>query len=228
MRFLAYFQSYTNTHRSVDSLIGLYEEALNVDDVLGIIIGTRPDCVNEELMSRLGRLNQRARIIMEFGAESSHNSTLQRVNRCHTWEDTVNAVLLAKKHGLDVGLHFIMGLPGESEEMMLQTVDEVNRLDIDTIKFHQLQIVKGTRLAKEYVKGEDGATIFSAEDYLKLCCELVARLRPEIAIERFTSSSPSELLIAPAWGLKNYQFTNLLNNKLHALSISQGMKSGKI
>lgn len=218
MRYLAYFQSYTNTHAPIDRLLALYEEALSVDGIVGLIIGTRPDCVNENLLSALSEINRSRRVIMEYGAESTHDSTLRAVNRCHTWADTCRAVELTRQAGLDAGLHFILGLPGENTDMMLATVDEINRLRPDTVKFHQLQIIRGTRLARQWQQGEVSVKTFTVDEYLDLCVEIVKRLDPSIAIERFTSSSPAELLLAPRWGLKNYEFTNLLRNRLKKIN----------
>ena len=146
MRYLAYFQSYTNTHGPIDRLMELYSEALATEGVDGLIIGTRPDCVSDELLRALSALGRP--VIMEYGAESSHNDTLRVINRCHTWEQTVDTVERTVAAGLPVGLHFIMGLPGETEEMMLQTAGRAARLPISTLKFHQLQIISGTTLAK--------------------------------------------------------------------------------
>lgn len=215
MRYLAYFQSYTNTHgNSIKRLRRMYEEALEVEGVEGIIIGTRPDCINEEILNELSSINESHRVIMEYGAESSHDTTLAAVNRCHSWETTVRAVEMTRKAGLDVGLHFIMGLPGESREMMLQTIDRINLVSPDTVKFHQLQVIKGTRLANQMANGEITLTLFDIESYIDLCCEIVERLSPSIAIERFTSSAPADMVIAPRWGLKNYEFTHRLINRL--------------
>lgn len=244
MRYLAYFQSYTNTHGPIDRLMELYSEALATEGVDGLIIGTRPDCVSDELLRALSALG--SPVIMEYGAESSHNDTLRVINRCHTWEQTVDTVERTVAAGLPVGLHFIMGLPGETEEMMLQTAARAARLPISTLKFHQLQIISGTTLAKE-IQGltplstafDTSATseasetstriqnrptfrgrpieIFSVEAYIDLCVriiETIVRENPSIAIERFTSQAPAEMLIAPRWGLKNYQFAHLLEKAL--------------
>lgn len=250
MRYLAYFQSYTNTHGSIDRLMELYSEALATEGVDGLIIGTRPDCVSDELLRALSALGRP--VIMEYGAESSHNDTLRVINRCHTWEQTVDTVERTVAAGLPVGLHFIMGLPGETEEMMLQTAGRAARLPISTLKFHQLQIISGTTLAKG-IQGltplsttfdasvtseasdtsETSATstriqnrptfrgrpieIFSVDAYIDLCVKIVetiVRENPSIAIERFTSQAPAGMLIAPRWGLKNYQFTHLLEKAL--------------
>jgi hypothetical protein len=214
MRYLAYFQSYTSTHGNIDSIMQMYAEAAAVPDVVGIIIGTRPDCMPNELLQRLAVLNQQLPIIIEYGAESSHNTSLERVNRCHTWQCTVDAVQRTHAAGLRVGLHFILGLPGETHSMMMQTIDRINELPINTVKFHQLQIVRNTSLATEYDAGTLDVHLFDVDEYVHLCSEIVLRLRKDIAIERFVSQSPDNLLIAPRWGLKNYQFTNLLNNAL--------------
>lgn len=214
MRYIAYFQSYTNTHAPIDRLLSLYNEALSVDGVDAIIIGTRPDCVSAPLLDALAEINRHHRVIIEYGAESSHDSTLQLVNRCHSWQCVVDAVEMTKQRGIDVGLHFIIGLPGENTEMIMQTVDAINQVKPDTVKFHQLQLIRNTRLAQQVENGEIEIPRFSVEQYINLCCDIIHRIDPSIAIERFVSQAPDNLLIYPRWGLKNYQFTNLLNNTL--------------
>ena len=214
MRYLAYFQSYTNTYGETERLMSLYSEALSDSDVVGLIIGTRPDCMPDSLLSRLAGLNKSKTVIIEYGAESSHDSTLAAVNRCHDWATTVDAVMRTHQAGLAVGLHFILGLPGETHDMMMTTVDRASRLPIDCIKFHQLQIVRGTRLASDYLSGRQPLTLFDVDEYINLCVEIVSRIRKDIAIERFVSQSPDNLLIAPRWGLKNYEFTHKLFNAL--------------
>lgn len=214
MRYLAYFQAYTNTHGELSRLLSLYNEALECDCVDGLIIGTRPDCMPEGLLAALTELNKRKFVMIEYGAESSNNLTLERINRCHSWETTVDAVSRTADAGLPVGIHLIMGLPGETREDMLRTVDEVNRLPIDVVKIHQLQLIKGTRMAMDVERGLYDIPKFTADEYLDLCVEIVHRLRKDIAIERFVSQSPPELLIYPRWGLKNYQFTDRLLSRL--------------
>lgn len=216
MRYLAYFQAYTNTHSDdKDRLISLYQRALAVKNVEGLIIGTRPDCVDGDLLKRIASLRSPGKLIMmEYGAETSHDITLDTVNRCHSWQDTVNAVNLTSQSGMPVGIHLIMGLPGETEEMMLETINRVNLLPVDVVKIHQLQIIRGTRLAQQYENGQVEITMFTPESYARLCCKIVKALRKDIAIERFVSSSPADLLIAPRWGLKNYEFTAIVNRFL--------------
>ncbi len=221
MRYLAYFQSYTNTYGNPEKLIGMYREALAVEGVDGLIIGTRPDCAPQPLLECIAALE--APVMLEYGAESSHNSTLMRVNRCHTWEQTVDAVERSAALGFHVGLHFIMGLPGDTRPMMLETVRRACELPVSSLKFHQLQLIKGTPLALE---PPADITLFTVDEYLDICVEIVDtinRLAPGIAIERFTSSAPAEMLIAPRWGLKNYQFTNLLKNRLASRQQNAGI-----
>ncbi len=217
MRYIAYFQSYTNTHGELSRLLTLYDEALSAEGVDGIIIGTRPDCLPDALLEALAQRRREGKWIMiELGAESSHDSTLELVNRCHSWQTTVDAVAKVRKAGLPVGLHLIMGLPGETHEMMLETVKRTAALHPDTVKFHQLQIIKGSKMAEEWRKGNI-FELFTPETYIPLCREIISILTtdsPATAIERFTSQSPDDLLIAPRWGLKNYQFVNLLHNLL--------------
>lgn len=222
MRYIAYFQTYTNTYAEFSRLASLYEEALSHPLVDGIIIATRPDCMPDHLLNYLKVLNERHFVMVEYGAETSHNSTLATVNRCHTWEDTVSAVNRTSKCCIPVGLHLIMGLPNETPDMMIETVRRVALLPINVLKIHQLQIVRGTRLAADFESGKCSTHQFTVEDYINLCCEIIKLLPTHIAIDRFVSQSPDRMLISPRWGLKNYQFTYLLLNRLKQLKIKQG------
>lgn len=214
MRYLAYFQAYTNTHAAITHLLPLYEEALAVDGVDGIIIGTRPDCMPDELLDELVKLHRRHWIAIEYGAETSHDATLRLINRCHTWDKTCLAVERTAAAGLPTGVHLIAGLPGESHDDILETVRRVAALPIDTVKIHQLQVLRGTRLAADLAAGLYDIPRFTIDEYLDLCVEIIDALPPRIAIERFLSASPPEMLIHPRWGLKNYQFTHLLHSRL--------------
>lgn len=214
MKYLAYFQSYTSTYASPDSLMAIYNEALDQDDIVGLIIGTRPDCMPNSLLDRIASLD--TKVFIEYGAESSHNSTLSLINRCHTWEATVDAVHRTAARGIPVGLHLILGLPGEDEEMMTTTVERVNSLPVSTVKFHQLQILRGTTLEKMALMLDIPA--FTAEEYAALCARLLGHLRSDIAVERFVAQAPDDMLLSPRWGLKNYQFTSLLQKHLAAMA----------
>lgn len=219
MSYLAYFQSYTGSHGAIENLVDMYSRALRCRDVCGLVIGTRPDCMPDMLLQALADLRSTSgkHIFIEYGAETAHDSTLSVINRCHTWSCTVDAVRRTASAGFPVGVHLILGLPGESIDMMLETVDMINGLPVDTVKFHQLQVLVGTCLAAGIEKGLYSDRIeFTPESYADLCCMIVRRLRPDIAIERFVAQAPSDLLVSPRWGLKNYQFVNLLFKKLSA------------
>lgn len=211
MKYLAYFQSYTNTYgRDTDSLRRLYEDALGCDDIVGIVIGTRPDTITDEVFSMLADISKKAPVFLEIGAETSSDSTLRLINRRHTWEDVENAVRKAYSSGLHCGLHLIAGLPGESEDDILENVRKACELPIETLKLHQLQILFGTPLYNLWEEGKIEITPFELEDYLKLCRKIISVVPENIVIERFLAQSPPEMVAAPKWGIKNYQFRAML------------------
>lgn len=215
MKYLAYFQSYTNTFgKSIDRLADMYRRASGSNDVVGIIIGTRPDCLPDELLEVLSELNKEKPVVVEIGAETSSDYTLQLINRNHTWKQVVEAVKRLNSKGIRTGLHLIAGLPGEDAKDVLETIRKACSLPIDSIKMHQLQIVKGTSLLEKWDSGEINVDPLSLEDYLDLCVNIVKTVPRNICIERFLASSPPEMVIVPKWDLKNYQFTNLLMNRL--------------
>lgn len=217
MKYLAYFQAYTNTYGNQENLIEMYKEAINVSDVVGLIIGTRPDCIPDSLLLKLSEINKSTPVIIEFGAETSHNTTLEIINRHHTWQQVVDAVTRTHNAGISCGLHLIAGLPGETPNHILQTIDQAVTLPIDTLKIHQLQIIRNTTLARQIENKELTVINFNVDEYIDLCIEIIARIPKRIAIERFISQSPAELLISPKWGLKNYEFTNKLLSRLQAI-----------
>lgn len=215
MKYLAYFQSYTNTFgRSADALTDMYRKASESGDVVGVIIGTRPDCIPDDLLDGLAGLNRKKPVIVEIGAETSSDETLRLINRNHTWAQVEDAARRLHSKGIRVGLHLIAGLPGETGDDVIKTVRKACALPIDSIKMHQLQIVKGTPLLERWEKGEIEVEPFTLEDYIELCVRIVKSVPRHICIERFLASSPPEMVAAPKWGLKNYQFTNLLHNRL--------------
>lgn len=214
MEYLAYFQAYTNTHGPIGKLMALYREALSCEGVAGLIIGTRPDCISSELLSELSALNREHPVIVEYGAETSHNATLALLNRGHTWEDTCRAAERTAEAGLSCGLHLIAGLPDETDEMILQTIGRCTQLPIDTLKIHQLQVIRGTELARRVAEGTIKVHIRTLEEYVELCARIAERVPRRIAIERFVSQAPPDITLAPRWGVKNYQFANMLLNRL--------------
>ena len=220
MKYLAYFQAYTNTYDSLARLQALYEEALSVDDVVGLVIGTRPDCVSDELLDYLSALNQRTFLIVEYGIESANDSTLQFINRGHTFEQSREAISKTHQLGILTGGHIILGLPGEDAEESIRQASLISALDLDILKIHQMQVIRGTALEKIYK--QKPFHIYTAEEYIQLIARYIQHLRKDLVLERFVSQSPEELLVAPHWGLKNYEFTNLLVNYLRQHHIRQG------
>ena len=217
MKYLAYFQAYTNTYDVVDKLKQLYEEALKVEDVVGIVIGTRPDCVSSELLDYLEELNKRTFLIVEYGIESCNDDTLRYINRGHDFACTRKAVEETAKRGIYVGGHVIMGLPGEDASESLRQAPIISSLPLTMLKIHQMQIIKGTRLAKIYK--ERPFHLYTIEEYIDLITQYIGLLRSDLVLERFVTQSPPEMLIAPKWRLKNYEFTNLLNNRLREMRL---------
>ncbi|MBJ2174364.1 TIGR01212 family radical SAM protein [Aureibaculum sp. A20] len=213
-QYLAYFQAYTNTYADINLVKQLYYEAINHPKVIGLVIGTRPDCINVDLIDFLSDLAKDNYISLEFGVESTLERTLKDVNRCHTYKETVEAYELAKNRGLHLGAHMIIGLPGESKADILNHAKQLSKLPINSLKLHQLQIVKHTMMAKQFKDNPEQFRLFTVEDYVDFITDFVALLRPDIIIERFISESPSHLLIAPKWNLKNFEIVAKIDKKL--------------
>ena len=224
MKFLAYFQAYTNTYAELESLKRKYEEALSVPDVVGLVIGTRPDCIPDALLDYLEELNKRTFLIVEYGVESTDNDTLKRINRGHTFEGAEEAIRKTAERGIRVGAHIILGLPGESNEQLIEQAGVLSRLPLTTLKLHQLQLIKGTRMAHEFEMQPEDFHLYSADEYIDLVIDYVEHLRPDLVLERFVSQSPKELLIAPDWGLKNHEFTDKVKKRMRERDAWQGKK----
>lgn len=208
MKYLAYFQAFTNTYGSVDLLKKMYEEALQEEDIVGLVIGTRPDCISTPLLDYLEQLSRQTFLIVEYGIESANNDTLRRINRGHTFECSKKAVEMTAERGILTGGHIILGLPNENREESLRQAPIISSLPLNILKIHQMQIIKGTRLAEEYL--QNPFHLYTVEEYVRLIADYISLLRKDLVLERFVSQSPPELLIAPRWGLKNYQFVHLL------------------
>lgn len=221
--YLAYFQSFSNTYAPLERLKALYEEALSHPDVVGIVIGTRPDCVDEEKLDYIAELAKKHVVIVEYGIESCYDRTLGRINRGHDFETARRAVEMTAQRGIDVGAHFILGLPGETKQMMLDSCALINALPIRSVKFHQLQIVKGTRMEKEYAECPEDFERFSLDEYLDFFTDILERLRPDLFIERFVGEVPPRFVNETPWGLiRNVELLRLLEKRLEERDTWQG------
>jgi radical SAM protein (TIGR01212 family) len=221
--YLAYFQAYSNTYGSLDTLRKLYEEALEFPGVAGLVIGTRPDCIDKEKLEYLKKLSEKYYIAVEYGIESCYNKTLLRINRGHSYEDAVKAVELTASMGINTGAHFIFGLPGESRDEMMNQVDIISGLPLTTVKFHQLQIIKGTVMEKEYAENPSDFELFSWEEYLDFFIRFLERLNPSFVVERFTGEAPLRFLTGEGWGKKRTdQIVSLIEKRLEELDTWQG------
>jgi hypothetical protein len=222
MKYLTYFQAYSNTYAPIKNLKALYEEALAHPEVIGLVIATRPDCLTLEILDYLQELALEHYIMLEFGIESHLNASLDRMNRGHSFEESVWAIEETAKRNIHNCAHLILGLPGETEEDWLNQARIVSELPVENLKLHQLQIHKGTRMYKEFLNEPDQFRMFAVDEYLDVCVKYLELLNPRIVVERFVSEAPDELLVAPRWGLKNFEFTAKLEKLLEDRNTWQG------
>jgi radical SAM protein (TIGR01212 family) len=220
--YLAYFQSYTNTYDSLDHLKSIYEEALSYPNVVGLVVGTRPDCVSNELLDYFAGLAKKYYVMIEYGIESTNDQTLKFINRGHDYACAEKAINETAGRGIRVGAHIILGLPKEERETILSHADILSKLPITSLKIHQLQLVRGTKMAEQYAEHPEWFHLYTANEYIDLAIDFLERLNPHIAIERFVSQSPKNLLIAPDWGLKNFEFTAKIEKRLEERNTRQG------
>lgn len=222
-RFLAYFQAYSNTHKPLDELKKIYDKAMSMDELAGIVIGTRPDCVDGEKLDYFKELSTRKYVAIEYGVESTRNETLKRINRGHDFEQAQRAISETAKRKIRVGAHFILGLPGETKEMMIRQTDVINSLPLDTVKFHQLQVFKNTGMAKEYETDPNTFDFFELPEYIDFFIEILIRLRSDIVVERFAGEAPPRFHLGPSWGIiRNEQLLQKLEKRLEERDLWQG------
>jgi uncharacterized protein len=222
MRFLAYFQAYTSTWAPLEDLIPLYEEALRHPKIVGLVISTRPDAISDELLDYLAELGQKVYVMVEFGLESHLDQSLAKMNRGHTFAESVWALEQTARRGINNCAHLILGLPGETRSDWLEQARVISKLPVKNLKLHQLQIHKGTAMEKQYRKNPEQFHLFSAEEYIDLVVDYLELLNPEIIVERFISQAPPEMLIAPKWGLKNFEFVAKVEKRLKERGTWQG------
>lgn len=225
--YLAYFQAYSNTYAPVESLEEMYHEALAFPGVKGLVIGTRPDCMDESVIGLLRRIAEKHYIIVEYGVESCYDKTLERINRGHTFAESVEAIEMTAAAGLQTGAHFIFGLPGESREEILGSAEIISKLPLTSVKFHQLQIISDTAMEREYVEDPAAFPMFTFEEYMEFFIDFLERFSPDIIVERFTGEAPPQMVVAPRWGKKRTdQIMNLFEKRLEERDTWQGRLYG--
>ncbi len=219
-KYIAYFQAYTNTYAPVNILREKYEEAIKEENVVALAIATRPDCLSEDVLELLEELSKKIYIWVELGLQTTNDNTAKRINRGYSLEVFETALSNLRKRKIDVVCHVIFGLPGESKEDMLSTVNYLSKKDIQGIKFHLLHLMKNTPMEAMYKSGQ--LTFLSQEDYIDMVCSAISMLPPEIVIHRLTGDAPRSLLIGPMWSLKKWEILNSIDNTLKSKNIYQG------
>lgn len=224
-KYLAYFQSFSNTYKPLEELQKLYDEALSNPSIVGLVVGTRPDCIDAQKLDYFKSLADRGiYVIIEYGVESVYDHTLQRINRGHDFACARRAIELTAAKGLHVGAHFIIGLPGETRQMILHTAKIVASLPLTTVKFHQLQLFKGTAMEREYIDKPEDFTFFELDEYIDLFVDMLELLPAELVVERFAGEAPPRYHATPhKWGLvRNERLVQLLEERLAARDTRQG------
>ena len=219
-KYIAYFQAYTNTYAPVDELRRKYEEALAQKNVIAISIATRPDCLDDDVLDYLSELNKKTYLWVELGLQTINDETARNLNRGYDFEVFDNSLKKLQERGIEVVVHTIFGLPGETKEDMLKTVDYVAHSGAQGVKFHLLHLMEGTRMVKQYENGE--LQLLSKEDYIDLICEAVAMIPEEMVVHRLTGDAPRQSLIGPMWSLKKWEVLNDIDKALVDNNIWQG------
>ena len=221
--YLAYFQAYSNTYGNLDHLKSIYQQALDFPQVKGLVIGTRPDCITEQQLAYLSEIAKSHYVIIEFGIESCYKTTLERINRGHTYDCAVKAIELTDSFGLKTGAHLIFGLPGESKNDMLKEAEILSQLPLSNIKFHQLQIIKGTQMEVEYQEFPESFKFFELDEYVDFIIEFLEQLNPQFVVERFAGEVPPRFQAGPGWGLiRNDQVLSKIERELEKRDTWQG------
>lgn len=221
-KYLAYFQAYTNTYDEYDVLIDKYEQALRNKNVVGLVIGTRPDCMTDELLDYFNKKQKTHYVSIEYGVESTENKTLNYINRGHSYEESVEAIRKTAAYGIPTGAHLILGLPLENREIILGHARKLSALPLTTIKLHQLQLIRGTHMMVQHKRNPEYFHLYEADEYIDLVIDFLELLNPDFIVERFISQSPDKLLVAPKWGLKNFEFVAKVEKRLKERDTFQG------
>lgn len=222
-KYLAYFQAFSNTYANIESLKQKYEEAFSCKDVIGLVVGTRPDCIDEEKLNYFEKIAQQYFVSLEYGIESCYNETLKKINRGHTFEQSIKAIEETAKRKIHTGIHLILGLPGESKRDILEEARIISKLPISVIKFHQLQIIKDTAMAGDYLTFPEKYHIFDLDEYIEFIIDFVELLNPAIMIERFTAEVPPRFLIKGGFGmLRTDQILQKIEKRMEERNTWQG------
>jgi len=222
-KYLVYFQAYSNTYALINTLKKIYNEALNCQNILGVVIGTRPDCIDDEKLDYFQELSKSKYVILEYGVETTNNKILKKINRCHTYEQSVEAIEKTAERGIKTGAHFIFGLPGETNKDNLLSVKTISKLPLNTIKIHQLQIIRNTKMAEIYKNNPEYFTQFKLDEYIDLIVDFVERLNPNFMIERIAGEVPPRFLAGHGWGLiRNDQILQKFEKRLEERKTYQG------
>ena len=220
--YIPYFQANTNTYGPLEKIRTMVEEALTLENVCGIAISTRPDCISDDVLDYLADVSRRTYLTVELGLQTVHDKTAERINRCHTYSDFLECYKRLRDKDINVCVHLINGLPGENREMMLESAYEMSKLELHSIKLHLLHIIRGTAMAEEYLRGEFAA--LTLEEYVDIICAQLELLPPELIIQRVTGDGARDTLIAPLWSLKKFVVMNEIDKKLARDDTMQGSK----
>ena len=220
-KFIAYFQSFSNTYGPIDTLRALYEEACVVDDIIGLAIGTRPDCADDDVLDLLAEMNRKTYLSVEYGLQSIRDHTLELINRGHTAATFREAVNRTRARGIEVCTHVILGLPGENMDDMLATASAVGEMDIQGIKIHLMYVIRGTRLHRMYEDG--GYQCLNRDEYIDILCEFLALLPPDMVIHRLTGDPHRDELVAPLWALEKNANLKMIRDMMSIRTLRQGM-----
>ena len=227
-QYLAYFQAFSNTYKPLEELQALYQQALEVPGVIGLVVGTRPDLIQEDLLNYFNLIRKNHYVMLEYGVESVYDVTLRRVNRGHDFATAETAIRMTAQHGIPCGAHFIFGLPGETKAMMLHAADIISQLPLTTVKFHQLQIFKNTKMAEEYLNHPEDFHLFDLEEYIDFVIDFAERLNPRIVIERFAGEVPPRFLVSEPWMKLRYdQVLTRIEQRMEERDTWQGKESGE-
>lgn len=221
-KYIAYFQAHTNTYAPLNILKEKFEEVLLYDNVVGISIATRPDCISDEVADYLLDLSKRTYLIVELGLQTIHDETGKKINRCHSYNDFLEGYNKLKLRNINVCVHIINGLPNETKEMMIETVKEIAKLEIHSVKIHLLHVIKGTKIAKQYENDE--FELLSLEEYVNIICDQIELLPQEVIIQRITGDGDKTTLIGPMWSTNKFVVMNSIDKEFVKRNTYQGIK----